>query len=47
MTTRAVLDGDEYILNGTKKWITGAGVSRINLVFARVVHGGMSRESAP
>ena len=40
MTTRAVLDGDEYILNGTKKWITGAGVSRINLVFARVVHGG-------
>ncbi len=40
MTTRAVLDGDEYILNGKKKWITGAGVSRINLVFARVVHGG-------
>lgn len=40
MTTRAVLDGDEYILNGKKKWITGAGVSHINLVFARVVHGG-------
>ncbi len=40
MTTRAVRDGDEYILNGKKKWITGAGVSHINLVFARVVHGG-------
>lgn len=40
MTTRAVLDGDEYILNGKKKWITGAGVSHINLVFTRVVHGG-------
>ena len=40
MTTRAVLDGDEYILNGKKKWITGAGVSHINLVFARVAHGG-------
>ncbi len=40
MTTRAVLDGGEYILNGKKKWITGAGVSHINLVFARVVHGG-------
>ena len=40
MTTRAVLDGGEYILNGKKKWITGAGVSHINLVFTRVVHGG-------
>ncbi len=40
MTTRAVLDGDEFILNGKKKWITGAGVSRINLVFARVLQGG-------
>ncbi len=40
MTTKAVLDGDEYVLNGKKKWITGAGVSRINLVFARVAHGG-------
>ena len=27
MKTRAVLDGDSYVLNGTKAWITGAGVS--------------------
>ncbi len=40
MQTRAVRDGDEYVMNGKKKWITGAGVSRVNLVFARVVHGG-------
>ena len=40
METTAVLDGEHYILNGHKKWITGAGVSRINLVFARIIHGG-------
>lgn len=38
MTTTAVLDGDAYILNGHKKWITGAGISHINLVFARIRH---------
>ncbi len=27
MRTRAVKDGDSYVLNGTKCWITGAGVS--------------------
>ncbi|WP_250279255.1 acyl-CoA dehydrogenase family protein [Frankia sp. Cppng1_Ct_nod] len=27
MRTRAVRDGDDYVLNGTKCWITGAGVS--------------------
>ena len=27
MRTRAVRDGDSYVLNGTKAWITGAGVS--------------------
>lgn len=40
MTTTAVLDGDSYVLNGHKKWITGAGVSQINLVFARIHHDG-------
>lgn len=40
MTTTAVLDGDAYVLNGHKKWITGAGVSQINLVFARIHHDG-------
>ncbi|MGH8990814.1 MAG: acyl-CoA dehydrogenase family protein, partial [Acidimicrobiia bacterium] len=28
MTTRAVRDGDEYVLNGRKQWITNAGISR-------------------
>src|SRR5499427_7966904 len=28
MRTRAVRDGDTFVLNGTKRWITNAGVSR-------------------
>jgi len=36
MTTRADRRGDSYVLNGTKHWITGGGVSRLHLVFARV-----------
>ena len=36
MTTRADRRGDTYVLNGTKHWITGGGVSRTHLVFARV-----------
>lgn len=36
MTTRADRRGDGYVLNGTKHWITGGGVSRLHLIFARV-----------
>ena len=36
MTTRAVKCGDDYILNGEKYWITGGGVSRLHMIFARV-----------
>ena len=36
MTTRADRSGDGYVLNGAKHWITGGGVSRTHLVFARV-----------
>ena len=36
MTTRADRSGDGYVLNGVKHWITGGGVSRTHLVFARV-----------
>jgi alkylation response protein AidB-like acyl-CoA dehydrogenase len=36
MTTSAVKRGDAYVLNGKKHWITGAGVSKLHLVFARV-----------
>jgi alkylation response protein AidB-like acyl-CoA dehydrogenase len=35
MTTRADKRGDTYIINGKKHWITGAGVSRLHLIFAR------------
>ena len=36
MTTRADKKGDKYVINGRKHWITGAGASRLHLVFARV-----------
>ncbi len=36
MTTRADKRGDTYIVNGKKHWITGAGVSKLHLIFARV-----------
>jgi alkylation response protein AidB-like acyl-CoA dehydrogenase len=34
MRTRAVRDGDEWVLNGTKMWITNAGVSQFYTVMA-------------
>ena len=34
MTTRAVRDGDHYVLNGAKRWITNAGESEYYTVFA-------------
>ena len=34
MKTRAVLDGDTYVLNGVKRWITNAGISEYYTVFA-------------
>jgi alkylation response protein AidB-like acyl-CoA dehydrogenase len=36
MTTRADRRGNVYVINGKKHWITGAGVSRLHLIFARV-----------
>ena len=36
MSTRADHKADHYILNGTKHWITGGGVSKFHLIFARV-----------
>jgi alkylation response protein AidB-like acyl-CoA dehydrogenase len=35
MSTRAVRDGDHYVLNGAKTWITNAGVSSFATVFAK------------
>ncbi|GAA3692663.1 acyl-CoA dehydrogenase [Microlunatus aurantiacus] len=34
MRTRAVRDGDDWVLKGTKRWITNAGVSDLYTVFA-------------
>src|SRR5687767_8845115 len=34
MRTRAVRDGDTYVLNGAKRWITNAGVSEFYTVMA-------------
>ena len=34
MKTRAVRDGDSYVLNGAKRWITNAGVSKFYTVMA-------------
>jgi alkylation response protein AidB-like acyl-CoA dehydrogenase len=46
MKTRAVRDGDDYILNGVKYWITNAGISNTYTVFAKTDpdagHRGMS-----
>ncbi|MGC3938534.1 3-sulfinopropanoyl-CoA desulfinase [Roseobacter sp. EG26] len=41
MATTAVRDGNSWVLNGTKHWITGGGVSRFHLIFARVVEDGV------
>ncbi len=35
MKTRAVRDGDHYVLTGTKYWITNAGISDTYTVFAK------------
>jgi alkylation response protein AidB-like acyl-CoA dehydrogenase len=40
MSTRAVKTGNKYVINGTKHWITGGGVSKLHLIFARVIEDG-------
>ena len=35
MTTKAVRDGDDWVITGTKCWITNAGISDLYTVFAR------------
>ena len=43
MTTTAIKKGDKYILNGKKYWITGGGVSKFHLVFAKVLDNGIEQ----
>jgi alkylation response protein AidB-like acyl-CoA dehydrogenase len=40
LTTRAVRDGDTYVLDGAKAFISGGGVSDIYVVMARTGEGG-------
>ncbi|WP_149539592.1 3-sulfinopropanoyl-CoA desulfinase [Siccirubricoccus phaeus] len=40
MTTRAVRRGDTWVIDGVKHWITGGGVSRLHLIFARAIEDG-------
>lgn len=35
LTTRAIRDGDEYVLDGTKTWISNGGIADFYVVFAR------------
>ncbi|OPX34892.1 MAG: butyryl-CoA dehydrogenase [Desulfobacteraceae bacterium 4484_190.1] len=35
LTTRAVLEGDHYVINGTKRFITGGGYQDLYMVYAR------------
>jgi alkylation response protein AidB-like acyl-CoA dehydrogenase len=39
LSTSAVLDGDDYILNGTKVWVSNGEVAGLILTFARVEGG--------
>ncbi|SHG79083.1 3-sulfinopropanoyl-CoA desulfinase [Bradyrhizobium erythrophlei] len=40
MTTRADKRGSVYVINGKKHWITGGGVSKLHLIFARAFDEG-------
>ena len=46
LSTRAVKDGDEYVLNGVKQFISGAGASDVYLVMARTGAEGAKGISA-
>lgn len=39
MTTRAVRRGDEWVLNGAKRWITNAGLAHLAIVWANTDEG--------
>ena len=40
LQTRAEKNGNKYVINGTKHWITGGGISVTNLIFARFFDAG-------
>ena len=50
MVTRAVRDGDEYVLNGAKMWITNSPIADVALVWAKldgVIRGFLVERGAP
>lgn len=46
LSTKAVRDGDDYVLNGVKQFISGAGVSDVYVVMARTGEAGPKGISA-
>src|SRR5215210_1879778 len=42
LKTRAVRDGDHYVVNGVKQFISGAGVSNVYVTMVRTNEGGAS-----
>src|SRR5215211_8916620 len=42
LKTRAVRDGDDYVVNGVKQFISGAGVSDLYVTMVRTAEGGAS-----
>ncbi len=46
MSTRATPDGDSFVLDGAKTWISNAGIADHYVVFARVVDADSSDDSA-
>ncbi|MCW4465576.1 acyl-CoA dehydrogenase family protein [Glutamicibacter sp. MNS18] len=46
LTTRAVREGENYVLNGVKQFISGAGAAALYLVMARTADTGASGVSA-
>ncbi len=50
MRTTAVDDGDSYVLNGTKMWITNGSIADVAVVWAKldgVVHGFLVEKGTP
>lgn len=50
MKTKAVKDGKEYVLNGTKRWITNGSIADVALVWAKlddVVRGFLMEKGTP
>ena len=43
MQTTATKKGNYYVINGMKHWITGGGVSKFHLIFARVIEDGVPK----